>query len=159
MAHVERTLTTTTDIHTVWDYLTDFRTTEEWDPPTVSTERTSGDGGVGTTYHNVSSFLGSQSEVDYVVSAVEPLERFELRGDAGKSMDLHDTITFERLPEGGTRVTYRAEFRTHGAAKLAEPLLPPGLKILGDKVAASMQERLDALGAGATAADGPGVQS
>jgi uncharacterized protein YndB with AHSA1/START domain len=159
MVHVERTLTTTTDIHTVWDYLTDFRTTEEWDPPTVSTERTSGDGGVGTTYHNVSSFLGSQSEVDYVVSAVEPLERFELRGDAGKSMDLHDTITFERLPEGGTRVTYRAEFRTHGAAKLAEPLLPPGLKILGDKVAASMQERLDALGAGARAADGSGVQS
>jgi len=85
MAHVERTLTTTTDIHTVWDYLTDFRTTEEW--------------------------------------------------------------------------AYRAEFRTHGAAKLAEPLLPPGLKILGDKVAASMQERLDALGAAATAADGSGVQS
>lgn len=158
MAHVERTLTTSTDIHTVWDYLTDFRTTEEWDPPTVSTERTSGDGGVGTTYHNVSSFLGSQSEVDYVVSAVEPLERFELRGDAGKSLDLHDTITFERLPEGGTRVTYRAEFRTHGAARLAEPLLPPGLKILGDQVASSMQERLDALGT-STAADGSGVQA
>ncbi len=158
MAHVERTLTTSTDIHTVWDYLTDFRTTEEWDPPTVSTERTSGDGGVGTTYHNVSSFLGSQSEVDYVVSAVEQLERFELRGDAGTSLDLHDTITFERLPEGGTRVTYRAEFRTHGAAKLAEPLLPPGLKILGDRVASSMQERLDALGT-STAADGSGVQA
>lgn len=158
MAHVERTLTTSTDIHTVWDYLTDFRTTEEWDPPTVSTERTSGDGGVGTTYHNVSSFLGSQSEVDYVVSAVEPLERFELRGDAGKSLDLHDTITFERLPEGGTRVTYRAEFGTHGAAKLAEPLLPPGLKVLGDKVAASMQERLDALGT-STAADGAGLEA
>ena len=158
MAHVERTLTTSTDIHTVWDYLTDFRTTEQWDPPTVSTERTSGDGGVGTTYHNVSSFLGSESEVDYVVSAVEPLERFELRGDAGKSVDLHDTITFERLPEGGTRVTYRAEFRTHGAAKLAEPLLPPGLKILGDRVAATMQERLDALGT-STAADGSGVQA
>lgn len=158
MAHVERTLTTGTDIHTVWDYLTDFRTTEEWDPPTVSTERTSGDGGVGTTYRNVSSFLGNQSEVDYVVSSVEPLERFEIRGDAGASLDLHDTITFERLPEGGTRVTYRAEFRTHGAAKLAEPLLPPGLKILGDRVAASMQERLDALGT-ATAADGAGIQA
>lgn len=29
MAHVERTLTTSTDIRTVWDYLTDFRTSEE----------------------------------------------------------------------------------------------------------------------------------
>lgn len=158
MAHVERTLRTDTDIHVVWDYLTDFTTTEEWDPPTRSTERTSGDGGVGTTYHNVSSFLGTETEVDYVVSAVVPLERFELRGDAGKSMDLHDTVTFERLPEGGTEVTYRAEFHPHGAAKLAEPLLPPGLKVLGDKVAASLQERLDALGT-TTAADGSGVQA
>ena len=156
MAHVERTLRTDTDIHVVWDYLTDFITTEEWDPPTQSTERTSGDGGVGTTYRNVSSFLGTETEVDYVVSAVVPLERFELRGDAGKSMDLHDTITFERRPEGGTTVTYRAEFTTHGAAKLAEPLLPPWLKILGDRVASSLQERLDALGS-AEAADGSGV--
>jgi uncharacterized protein YndB with AHSA1/START domain len=156
MAHVERTLTTDTDIHVVWDYMTDFTNTEEWDPPTRSTERTSGDGGVGTVYHNVSSFLGTETEVDYVVSTVVPLERFELRGDAGKSMGLHDTITFERLPEGGTRLTYRAEFHPHGAAKLAEPLLPPGLKILGDKVAACMQEKLDALGT-STAVDGSGV--
>ena len=156
MAHVERTLTTDTDIHVVWDYLTDFTTTEEWDPPTRSTERTSGDGGVGTTYHNVSSFLGAESEVDYVVSAVVPLERFELCGDAGTSMDLHDTITLKPRPEGGTSVTYRAEFHPHGAAKLAEPLLPPGLKVLGDRVAASLQERLDALGS-AEAVDGSGV--
>lgn len=157
MAHVERTLTTSTDIHTVWDYLTDFTTTEEWDPPTVSTTRTSGDGGVGTTYHNVSSLLGSENEVDYVVSAVVPLERFEVRGDAGTSMDLHDTITFERPPEGGTRVTYRAEFIPHGAAKLAEPLLPPGLKLLGDKVAGRLQECLDGLGT-TTTADGSGLR-
>ena len=157
MAHVERTLTTDTDIHTVWEYMTDFTTTEEWDPPTRSTVRTSGDGGVGTTYHNVSSFLGTETEVDYVVTKMEPLARFELRGDAGKSMDLHDTITFERRPEGGTVLTYRAEFKPHGAAKLAEPLLPPGLKILGDKVAASLQEKLDALPT-TTAADGSGVR-
>ena len=35
-------------------YLSDFTTTNEWDPGTVSTERVSGDGGVGTTYHNTS---------------------------------------------------------------------------------------------------------
>lgn len=56
-------------------------------------------------------------------------------------------------------MTYRAEFRTHGAAKLTEPLLPAGLKILGEKVATSLQEHLDALDAGATAVDGSGTQA
>ena len=58
MASVERTITVSQPIAKVWAYLSDFTTTEEWDPPTVSTVRRSGDGGVGTTYSNVSKFLG-----------------------------------------------------------------------------------------------------
>ena len=49
MPSVERTVTVTQPIEKVWAYLSDFRTTEEWDPPTVSTVRTSGDGGVAFT--------------------------------------------------------------------------------------------------------------
>ena len=144
MPSVERTVTTDQPIQKVWAYLSDFTTTEEWDPPTVSTTRTAGDGGVGTKYTNVSSFLGNESEVHYVVTEHVPLERLQLKGDAGSSLSLLDTITFAR--EGaGTAVTYHAEFEPHGAAKLAEPLMPLGLKVLADKVAKSMQEHLDAL--------------
>ena len=39
-------------------------------------------------------------------------------------------------------MTYHAEFTPEGAAKLAEPLMPLGLKVLADKVAASMEEKL-----------------
>jgi hypothetical protein len=41
----------------VWAFLSDFTTTEGWDPPTVSTVRATGDGGVGTEYANTSRVL------------------------------------------------------------------------------------------------------
>jgi len=140
MPSVERTVTVTQPIEKVWAYLSDFRTSEEWDPPTVSTVRTSGDGGVGTTYKNVSKFLGVETEVEYVVTEHVEHERFQLAGDAG-SLELLDTLTFSSTGEN-TSVTYHAEFDPRGAAKLAGPLLPPALKVLADKVAASMEEKL-----------------
>ena len=138
MPSVERTVTVEKSIDKVWTYLSDFRTTEQWDPPTVSTTRTSGDGGVGTTYTNVSKFLGNETEVEYVEQ-----QRLQLAGDAG-SVKLLDTITFEQNGTG-TSVTYHAEMDPVGAAKLATPLLPPALKVLGDKVASSMEEQLNQL--------------
>ncbi|NGZ99852.1 hypothetical protein G5V59_04825 [Nocardioides sp. W3-2-3] len=77
MPTVERTITVPKPVSVVWDYLSDFTNTEEWDPPTVSTTRTSGDGGVGTTYKNVSSMLGHETEVDYEVVRFEPEQVFE----------------------------------------------------------------------------------
>jgi uncharacterized protein YndB with AHSA1/START domain len=144
MTDVERTVTVSTPLERVWAYVSDFTTTEQWDPPTVSTTRTSGDGGVGTTYHNVSKILGTEQEVDYVVREYVERERLQLAGDAG-SVQLLDTITFAATAEGGTSVTYHAEFTPTGAAKLATPLLPAALKLLGDKVADSLREHLEEL--------------
>ena len=93
MPSVERTVTTDQPLSKVWAYLSDFTNTEEWDPPTVTTTRTSGDGDVGTTYHNVSKLLGSEQEVDYVVTEYDVEKTFQLKGDAG-SIKLLDTITF-----------------------------------------------------------------
>ena len=143
MPSVERTVTTDQPLSKVWEYLSDFRNTEEWDPPTVTTTRTSGEGGVGTTYHNVSKLLGSEQEVDYRVTIFDVEKTFQLEGDAG-SIKLLDTITFESTGTG-TSVTYHAEFNPEGVAKLAEPLMPVALKLLADKVASSMQEKLDQL--------------
>jgi carbon monoxide dehydrogenase subunit G len=144
MAEITRSVRVSTPIETVWGFMSDFTTTEEWDPPTVTTVRTSGDGGVGTTYHNVSKLLGSEQEVDYRVTECEEQVLLQLEGDAG-SVKLRDTITFEATPEGGTEVTYRAEFHPTGLAKLADPLLPAPLKLLGDRVASSLEKTLEAL--------------
>ena len=144
MPSVERTITVDKPVDVVWAYLSDFTNTEDWDPPTVSTVRTSGDGGVGTTYKNVSKMLGHESEVEYEVVRFEPNSVFELTGSA-TGLSLRDTITFEGDADT-TTVTYRSEFSPHGAAKrrvarevLAgdplrdEPALPRADVLVGDE--------------------------
>lgn len=143
MPSVERTVTVTQPVEKVWAYLSDFTNTEEWDPPTVSTVRTSGDGGVGTTYENVSKFLGKETAATYEVVRAEPNRVLELTGSAS-GMDLHDTITFEER-DGRTAVTYHSEFLPNGMAKLASLLLDGGLELLGNRVAKSLEEKLSAL--------------
>ena len=61
-------------LDTVFGYLSDFTTTTEWDPGTVATVKQDGDGGVGTTYLNTSSFLGRTSQLTYVVQEFVPGE-------------------------------------------------------------------------------------
>ena len=145
MPSIDRTITVPGDQQAVWDYLADFTTTEEWDPPTRTTTRVSGDGGVGTVYRNVSAILGREAEATYTVAAYDAPRRLELRGEAGR-VDLHDTITIEQVGDR-VRVHYTAEFRPHGLAKLVVPVLPLALKRLGDSAAAQMERCLRGLSA------------
>ena len=147
MPEIDRTITVPGRQDEVFAWLADFTTTEEWDPPTQSTRRVSGDGGVGTHYHNVSKVLGSETEIDYVVVVHEAPRLLELDGETS-SMKMHDTITVEQVgPE--VRVRYQAEFFPQGVANLARPLMGPGLKRLGDAAAEQMDECLRRLpGAG-----------
>ena len=113
-------------------YLSDFTTTNEWDPGTVRTERVSGDGGVGTTYHNTSSFMGRETELTYEVVEHQPDSSFALRGE-NKSVVAHDTHGDRARSETGSTVTYTADFAFKGLGKLVAPLLAPALKKLGDE--------------------------
>jgi carbon monoxide dehydrogenase subunit G len=140
---IERTILTTAPPARVWAFLSDFTTTQQWDPPTVRTVRESGDGGVGTVYRNTSSVLGHESEITYTVIEHEAPRLMRLRGE-NATFDAVDTI--EVGPDGdGTRVHYTADFTPTGVAKLATPLLPLGLKKLGDSAAAQMKACLDDL--------------
>ena len=144
MPSIEREIETHTSLDRVWAFLTDFTSTKQWDPPTQSTELVSGDGGIGSVYRNVSKILGHETEIQYTVTEVRPQSRFRLRGDTD-SMTMVDTIDFEPLNDGGTKVTYSMDVNPEGAAKLAEPLMPIGLKKLGDDAAAKMRSVLDDL--------------
>ena len=95
---------------------------------------------VGTTYRNVSSFLGHETEVEYRVVAVVPHELFELAGTA-PGVDLRDTIRFSEQ-DGSTTVRYRSELTPHGIGKLASPLVKGGLELLASRVAYRIEERL-----------------
>jgi uncharacterized protein YndB with AHSA1/START domain len=137
---VERTITVDQPPSAVWRFLADFTTTEEWDPPTVSTERTSGDGGIGTTYHNVAKFAGRRTEVDYLVTRYVEGHCLELHGTA-LGLELVDTITIDPTPDGGTRVTYAARFMPCQD----EGFTLPSMTSLGDFVAESLQDSLEHL--------------
>lgn len=141
MPVVMRTITVAQPPQSVWAFLADFTTTEEWDPPTVSTERVSGDGGVGTTYHNVVKFEGRRTEVDYVVTDYVECRWLRLRGGA-TGLEVVDTFTLEPTPTGGSQVTYEARFTPlDGAA----PFDLPPMQRLGDFVAESLQDSLEHL--------------
>jgi uncharacterized protein YndB with AHSA1/START domain len=149
---IERSVTVGQPVDRVFAYLSDFTNTTEWDPGTVRTERVAGDGGVGTRYHNVSKFLGRETELDYLVVQHVPGERFALRGE-NATVVAQDTMTFVRATTGtgggvseSTTVTYRAEFEFKGVAKLVAPLLAPAFKKLGDEAEQGMRDALGRLG-------------
>ena len=140
---IQRTVETPAAPAAVFAYLSDFTTTTEWDPGTVSTTRVSGGGDVGTEYRNVSRFLGRETELTYRVTEHTPDRRFALRGE-NKTVVAQDTM--EIVPSGtGTRVTYTADFAFRGVAKYVAPLLSPAFKKLGDEAERGLREALGRL--------------
>lgn len=141
MPSVSRSFTTMASPEAAYAYLADFRTTEEWDPGTQTCERVGGDGGVGTTYRNVSKFLGREVEVIYTTAELSPPRRVHLRG-TNDQFEGHDI--FEIAASGtGSRVSYTAEMSFSGLARLAVPLVAAYLPSLASKTVAQLRTCLD----------------
>jgi len=141
---LQRTVVVDKPLNTVFDYLADFTTTTEWDPGTVVTEKLHGDGGVDTAYLNTSTFLGRQTHLQYVVQELLPGERVRLRAE-NQSVISVDTMTFSRTGQGGTEVTYTAEFTFKGPARFLAPFLRPAFARLGTAAETGMYEALTRL--------------
>ena len=109
---IERVVTVDKPVETVFAYLSDFETTTEWDPGTVSTVKVEGDGGPGTKYQNNSSFAGRETELEYVVQQLEAGQIFQLRGE-NKTVSALDTMTF-RPADGGHRGDVPGRVRVQG---------------------------------------------
>lgn len=140
---IQRTVETPAAPGAVFDYLSDFTRTTEWDPGTVSTVRVQGDGGVGTVYENVSEFNGRRTELRYTVITHDAPGRFELRGE-NKTVTAVDSMVIE--PHGaGSRVTYTADFTFKGLARLATPFLGGAFKKLGDEAEEGLRAALATL--------------
>ena len=127
----------------VFGYLSDFTTTTDWDPGTVTTVRRHGNGGVGTTYLNTSTFLGRTTQLTYIVREFIPGKRIRLRGE-NKTVIAVDTLTF-RPVASGTEVTYAAEFTFKGPSRIVAPLLKPAFERLGNEAEAGMRTALNRL--------------
>jgi carbon monoxide dehydrogenase subunit G len=140
---LQRTVVVGKPLDEVFAYLSDFTTTTEWDPGTVTTVLDRGDGGVGTTYLNTSVFLGRKTQLTYVVRELVPGERIRLQGE-NQTVIATDTMSLRGV-ETGTEVTYAAEFTFKGPARFLAPLLRPALERLGNQAEAGLREALSRL--------------
>jgi uncharacterized protein YndB with AHSA1/START domain len=142
---LQRTVTVDLPLDKVFAYLSDFTTTTEWDPGTVRTVRTAGDGGFGTEYLNTSTFAGRETSLTYVVQELVPNQRIALRGE-NKTVIAHDTMTFREVSGGtaitSTEVTYTADFTFKGVARLFAPFLRPAFERLGNEAEHGMAAAL-----------------
>lgn len=141
MPSVTRTFTTTATPDAAYRYLADFTNAEEWDPGTQTCERTSGDGGLGTTYRNVSKFLGREVEVTYTAAELAPPTRVHLRG-TNEQFEGHDIFEI-RASGRGSEVTYRADMAFSGLAKIVSPVVAAYLPILAKKTVDELRTCLD----------------
>ena len=143
MITVQRTVSTTWDPKSTFDYLSAFEHTAEWDPGTPIVEKqTDGPVAVGSKYHAVADFRGRRQTIDYVVTELGE-RHIQLRGE-NKTVVSIDTITVE--PAGtGSEVTYKAEFSMKGLIRAAQPFLGPLFEKLGDPAADGMKKKLESL--------------
>jgi len=147
MAHYNASLETLLPPAEAFAYLSDFSTTEEWDPGVVEAER-HGDGPVamGTEFRVVAEFLGRKSTLVYEVVEFEPGEAVTVRGENATVVSL-DRITFERVG-AGTRVNYDAELTLKGPLRLADPLLGLAFRRVGDRALDGLRTTLALKAAG-----------
>jgi carbon monoxide dehydrogenase subunit G len=122
-------------------YVADFTTAAAWDPGIVSSTRTGGDGGVGTTYDVQALFRDKTLPFSYVVSELDPGRRIVLHGEGEKATS-DDVISFEPALGGGTRITYEADLRLKGMLRVAEPFLGGTIRTMGEKALAGLREAL-----------------
>lgn len=121
--HVERTFTVARPAEAVFDYLADFSRTEQWDPGTITTVRTSGTGGVGTVYRNTSQFMGRRVELDYTTTVLERPTELTFSG-AGPSARTTDRMRLRQVTAASTEIHYRADFAfSSSVVRLLAPLV------------------------------------
>ena len=130
-------------------YVADFTTVAEWDPGIHSSRRLSGDGGIGSVYDVQAEFRGKTMPFTYTVTSYDPGRRIVLDGTGEKATSL-DTIGFEPSADGGTRITYTADFRLKGVLRVVEPLLRGTFRKLARTALAGLAAKLEAAPHGAT---------
>jgi carbon monoxide dehydrogenase subunit G len=143
MLSAHRSFATTTPPDRVYAFLADFENAEEWDPGTLECRRLDGDGGVGTRYRNVSSFLGRKTTLEYVTTELEPTTFVHFTGQ-NEQFTGHDRLRLE-ASGAGTRVSYDAEFAFHGASMVAVPVVAAYLPFLANKTVRRLCDCLDRL--------------
>lgn len=143
MAKIRREFTVEKPPVQVVEYLKDFSHAQQWDPGTLSCLRLdNGPLQEGSTWHNVSRFLGRRAELLYRLERALP-DRLTFVGENNSARSVDD-LSFAGAGTG-TRITYRANISLRGTARFADPLVRLALELMAGKVTAQMQKVINAL--------------
>jgi hypothetical protein len=141
MAHYRATIDIQQPRADVFAYLSDFSTTEEWDPGVVEAERVNGAAvGQGSEFRLVAEFLGRKNELTYRIVEYDPPRAVTFLGENATVMS-RDRITFEEIADG-TQVTYDADLAPKGPLRIADPLLALAFTRVGDRALAGLRRTL-----------------
>jgi hypothetical protein len=148
MARYAATVETPRTREDVAAYLTDFSTTQDWDPGVLEGRRLDdGPVGIGSRFLIVARFLGRRAELIYEIVRHTPGELVTLRGENATVISI-DTMRFSDAPDGGTRVTYEADLTLKGPLRTLDPLLRLAFDRVGDRAAEGLRAELQVTGAG-----------
>ncbi len=141
MARYRAEIDSPREIRDVFEYLSDFANTAEWDPGVVEAERVGAAApGVGAEVRLVASFLGRRTALTYRTVEYDPPHAVAFRGESSTVVS-NDRISFE--PAGaGTHVTYEAELALKGPLGIADPLLGLAFDRVGDRALAGLERSL-----------------
>lgn len=122
MAKANGTVKSPLPAKTVFARVSDFSTTEQWDPGVVEAEKlTDGAVDIGARFRIVARFMGSNSELVYEVTEFTPGNRIVLRGENATVLSIDEIIV--RDDGDGSVLDYSADLTLKGPLKLADPLL------------------------------------
>lgn len=138
MAHYVTTVSSPWDAETAFEYVTDFRNSEAWDPGVSSSKIIMGtEPGQGTVY----GVKAGAAYLKYKTLEHEPPTKTVLEA-VSNLIRSYDVMTVKPT-SAGCEVTYDATFELLGFAKLLNPGVGLFFDRIGDKAAAGLAEALE----------------
>lgn len=141
MAHYVTTVASRRSAQETFDFMSDFSTTQVWDPGVVRARRLDdGPIGRGSKFHVVTLFFGREIPLDYEIIEFEPGRKMVLEAQTN-SVRSTDTITIRESGSGAT-LTYDARLVSIGAYAFMKPLLAIAFRQIGERARAGLIRNL-----------------
>ncbi len=140
-ASITEIIDVATPIEQTFAYIADFGNLSEWDPSFDESRRLD-DGalGIGSKFEVATKWGPVELKIPYLITEFERPTRVRLVGTTPRFTS-DDVIEFSELPDGGTRVTYKAKLDTK-LPDFLDVLGTPGFWLLGKVVGKSMRDKL-----------------
>lgn len=141
MAKYTTTIPSPWSVDQAFSYMSDFANAQSWDPSVVAAHRADeSELAKGSQFDLTVRFAGRNKTLRYRVTSFDPPRSVTFTSST-RALLSSDTLTFAPQAQG-CEMHYSAELRFTGVAALANPILGPLFRRLGDRARDSLREIL-----------------